>query len=269
MKNFKTLCVAACVAMVGLSSCLGDGKTVTKGTDVPTVVRTVTFEDFSTKKLMVTPYGYLSTADAYLVDYEDGDCVLIDFTYDSSDPNNDGSAARGYSYVTLDQVVEPVNDWPCNSITSNDTTLTDPSVEQPLTYAISSLQKAAYVDGYIFLPSAFKGKETRQTVWRMAANRYAEPEWVKGKRTFHMWMRAQITYDGDPNTKETDMVKTNAYYIKDVIDGWNTYMQNNCETEDSYYVLIHYIRSINQNGEPEWAETEQLQFMVPLKEDEY
>ena len=46
MKNFKTLCVAACVAMVGLSSCLGDGKTVTKGTDVPTVVRNVTFEDF-------------------------------------------------------------------------------------------------------------------------------------------------------------------------------------------------------------------------------
>lgn len=236
-----------------LTSCLKDVNSVFNPGETPAVTQTLA----DGRMVANTRYG-LVYADG-LSSNNSGKCLLIDFTYDASDPEMMNVDGNGYYTVRLQNQVSVDQ----QTIKSE---LTDPTIllpnEQPVTYGLSPLEaNQRYLDclnGYLFLPSEYISTEAQQVEWELSYDPKAAPSTVDDKRVYPVYLRAAATSGRSEGAQDTTLVTLNAFQLDPLLQ---TIESQGGSTARGIYIAIHYINRINAQDSTQfaWETTEPLQ----------
>lgn len=247
MKQFKFLAGAAASILLLFTSCLGDTSTTQDYQYLPGVVTGGTFS----RTIVETQVGRVYSEQLNGL-FNDGDCMLISFQYDSDDPNNANEKENGYSYVKLLASPTPIDPWNAHSIEADTSKLMD-EAEIPLLTAVSSF---AYTGKHFFLTSGFSGLTDQKNDWFLYFDPEQEPVQQDGKNVYTFVMRAIKRIDG--KTPSGNQGSTNAFKVGDIVERINVKEQGNSD----FAFTFLYLEKIEDNGDLTWKNSEQVLFKV-------
>lgn len=253
MRKFS-LCSLVAAFLVLLTSCLGDGNS--SQTMSFSTVGVVTLSSKTGKIIVRTSNAGDIYNEAFGKSFVPGDCLQLNCSYDSSNPNNANDYANGYMYVTLTS--EPVSvDKGTFRPTATDTTqLVDPN-EFVLEDAIKGDNSVAYAGGYLFMTSTYQGLTNQQNEWQLYYDMNQKPLEQSGINTYTFVLRAVKKADGkSPKGLQGDL---NAYQAKSVLDQLNS--KEYANGKDRFRVRFRYLKSIGEKDSTlTWAYSKELDY---------
>ncbi|MDH6313595.1 hypothetical protein M2137_002385 [Parabacteroides sp. PFB2-10] len=198
MKKIKMLGVAMMAAVVMLlTSCLGDTNTVTEGYGFGVINNGAMFRN------VAHVYGWGAL---YATDFDtlmNGDCVWLNFEYDTADPNNANSATNGFAYVTLLQKPVELDKGNFNPVVSNlDEALPGEIALKHGAYGVESPQYFAAIGDYLFLTPVYVGKEKQKNSWSLYYDPSAEPVMKDGVYVYTFYVRGVMETEGEGSDKD-------------------------------------------------------------------
>ncbi|MDH6342345.1 hypothetical protein M2480_001663 [Parabacteroides sp. PFB2-12] len=247
MKKIKMLGVAMMAAVVMmLTSCLGDTNTVTQGYGFGVIKSGAMFRP------VAQMYGWWPVYATGLETLMTGDCVWLNFEYDTADPNNANIETNGYAYVTL--LTEPVvlDKGSFNPVAPNfDEALPNEIALQYGAYGLGSAQYFAAVDDYLFLTPVFTGKEEQKNSWHLYYDPSAEPYMKDGINIYTFYVRGILETEGKGSDKDVaDICPFYTYtYLTQIND-------KEADASHSQFGLeFKYVKEFDEEtGAPVWAE---------------
>lgn len=257
MKRFK-LCSVALTAftLLLLTSCLGDSSSEMNFVDLPGSAR---FE--GNKVVVETAVGTVYAPNLLATGFSADDCMLISFQYDSEDPANDGSLQN--SYVTVTLTANPTSVSKRNVSFYNIDTTTVQTGERALDYGDYShnAQYFGYLNGYLFMTSAYSGKAEEKLSWTLFFDRDQTPVKVKGSdvkgvekeyNEYKAYLRCIVESEGTGTA--TNRAVINAYDAKDMIDLLN--MKEKSLGNEGYFLNIQHVEKITESDSLIWKASE-------------
>ncbi|MDL2208718.1 hypothetical protein LJB97_03765 [Parabacteroides sp. OttesenSCG-928-O15] len=251
MKKIKMLGVAMMAAVVMLlTSCLGDTNTVTAGYGFGVIKSGAMFRS------VASVYGwgpvYSEQFDAGTTTLMSGDCVWLNFEYDTANPNNANVETNGYYYVTLKTDPVVLEKGSFNPIAPNlEEALPGEIALQYGAYGMESPQYFAAIDDYLFLTPVFTGKEDQRNNWYLYYDSSAEPEMRDGANVYTFYIRGIVDIEGKGNDKDVaDICPFYTYtYLTQIND--KEYAAGNSQ----FGLEFKYVKEFNSEGKPVWVET--------------
>lgn len=195
-------------ASVAFTSCLGDGSTSLTMVNQPGVVQLD-----PTKVVCVKGGDMISSADFQKSNYEDGDCLLLDYTIDfgAGENSNKGSANGYYTAEIFTKTITDLNKWPLyNTLTNSNIILEDELV-------VSSVQsRCAYIKGHFFMFTDLNEHPVNQVD---SFSLSYDPKQVIGAegadRVYDLYLRVVKKEEGSGTA--SSLLVANAYYIEDFV----------------------------------------------------
>lgn len=251
MRRFITCTGVALAVSTLLTSCLKEVNNVFNPGATPAVTQTLA----DGTMVANTRYGLVYAGG--LSSNNSGKCLLVDFTYDASDPEMMNVKGNGYYTVRL-QNQQPVDQQDIKP------ELTDPGSllpnEQPVMYGISPVEENQtyfdFINGYLFLPSEYISTESQRVEWEMSYDPTAAPSQVDGKPVYNLYLRATAASGRTEGAEEVGLVTLNAFNLAPLMETSG----HAAGTREELYIAIHYINRINalDSAQFAWAVTEPL-----------
>lgn len=237
MRDF-IICIALFWGISTLfTSCLKDVNTVFNPGAVPAVTQAVGDGMMGAN----TCYGLVYAKD--LNSNNSGKCLLIDFSYDASDPSMMNVNENGYYTVRLLNQT-PVNQQDVKSGIT-DTAVLLPN-EQAVIYGLApgeaNLQYFDFINNYLFLPSVYLTTQSQKVNWELSYNPNAAPSKIEDKSVYNLYLRAFATSGRTENAKDTALVALNAFNLAPLV---NTVKSQGGSVERGFHIAINYISRIN------------------------
>lgn len=236
-----------------LAGCLSDVNSAFHPEVTPAVVHTDQIAD-----LVVAETRFGNIYAAGLNSNADGTCLVVDFTYNASDPANADYNQTGYYNVTLKKQT-PVDQADAQPSGAGTETLL--SYEQPVLYAIFPETPHLYacLSDYLFLPSVYTTTVGRQVNWQCTYPTPLQSETIDDKRVYTLYLRAAATQAPPEAARDTTLAALHAFNLAPFIE--EAKKQAGWDERTHLYVAIHYIDAINAADSTDfhWAATEPLQ----------
>ena len=235
-----------------LTGCLSDVNTAFHPEETPAVVRTDAVSDLVVAD---TPFGAIYAS--ALNSNTDGKCLIVDFTYNASDPANADYDQTGYYTVTLkkqtpvDQADAQASDAATDKLLSH---------EQPVRYAISPETPHLYacLSDQLFLPSVYTTTAGQKVNWQFTYAPRPESEQVDGQRVYTLYLRAAATEAPAEGARDTTLTAIHAFNLLPFIE--EVKKQAQWDERTHLYISVHYIDAIDaaDSTDFQWAATEPL-----------
>ena len=243
MKN-KELYSILIVCLMMLSSCLGDTNTrITVGE------QEAVYQVRPTKGFYVKDGRFLYDSNLS-VSGDGGDCFLIEYSFDSSAPELQGSDS-----LSIELIGNPISVplWPLDSQWTDTTKVLKNEV---LTESL--LKRNAYIRGRLFLWSNHTETESQQDSFMMSYDPEKMYTAENGKRIYNLYLRAikKVTEkeegsEGEEGTEPTEEEKTvkvlitNAFNIEEFYNKAKAFEEENGEKEVA--IAINYASAYNKD----------------------
>lgn len=236
-----------------LAGCLSDVNSAFDPEETPAVIHT---DHTAGRVVAETRFGNIYASG--LNSNADGTCLIVDFTYNASDPANADYNQTGYYNVTLKKQT-PVDQADLQPAAADTETLL--SHEQPVLYAISPETPQLYgcLSDYLFLPSVYTTAVGQQVSWQCTYPTPLQSAQVDDKRVYTLYLRAAATTAPAEAARDTTLAALHAFNLAPFIE--EAKKQQGWDERTHLYVAIHYIDAINaaDSTDFQWAATEPLQ----------
>lgn len=237
------------ICMLLLSSCLGDTNTRITVGEQEAVYQSRPHQGFYVNG------GRFLYGSGVAANGDTGDCFLIEYSFDSSDP-----ALLGSDSLSVELEYQPIGVplWPSDSrLTDTTRVLADEVLTESL------LGRKAYISGRLFLWSKHREAESRQDSFMLSydpENRYTLEE---GKRVYNLYLRVvgETMDSGEEaegeNAKEQEVTRVNAFNIEDFFAKAKEMEAGKGENEVA--IAINYASSFNKDTTVcLWSRTEPM-----------
>lgn len=232
-KNLISFVLVA-VIMSLFTSCLKDINNVYNPGTTAAVVRQ---HGDSALMMADTQFGWIYATK--LSSYSEGKCLLVNFDYDPSLPENTDVEQKGYFTVTLKGETAVSQQNAEKPLTDTLALLTN---EQPV-LAVNPNDSVLFVklEDYLFLPSVCWTTEGRTLNWQLTYDPDQKATVENRKSIYSLYLRAVAT-TGKPEDKAEEAIAViNAFNLANFIKD----MREQGERDADMYVRIHYIDRIN------------------------
>lgn len=233
-----------------LSSCLKDVNSVFNPGLTPAVTR-----QFGDSAVMMATTRFGVVYSTKLSSFSRGKCLLVNFDYDATAPENKDAEQKGYYTVTMlandavnqQDAISPLT--PTNKVVTN---------EQPVTYAVEPAFADFYVDleNFLFLPSVCLSTDQQTVVWQLSYDPVQKPVVEDKKSIYSLYLRASATTGRVEGAEVKSAMVVNAFNISNFIKD----MKDQGGREADMYVRIHYVNQINPKDSTQftWGVTDPL-----------
>lgn len=229
----KELYVVLMILGLLLTSCLGDTNTrITMG------VQEAVYRSLSSGGFLVSDGRFLYGSNLG-VTADDGDCFLIEYSFDAAD-----SELKGSDSLSIEMEAQPVE----VSLWHSDEELTDTlAVLDGEVLTKSLLGRKAYIAGRLFLwsnHSEVSGQQDSFMISYDPANMYTEED---GKRIYTLYLRAvkKASESDEESTSTETVLRTNAFDIEEFFLGAKERETARGETELN--LAIRYVSAYNKD----------------------
>lgn len=236
-----------------LTGCLSDVNSAFHPDESPAVIRT---EQVGGLVVADTRFGTIYAPG--LNSNADGTCLIVDFTYNASDPANTNYGQTGYYTVTLKKQT-PVDQADAGpSDLKTDQLL---PYEQPIRAAISpqAPHLFAYLADRLFLPSVYITATGQQVNWQFTYPSAPVAEQIDGQSVYPLYLRANATAAPAEGARDTTLTAVHAFNMLPFIEELRG--RNQWNGRDNLYISVHYIEAINAADSTDftWVATEPVQ----------
>lgn len=249
MKNKKTIYLLSLLLIVLVStSCLDKGGYELSISFQPAVVKVQ--ED--SQKLFILKNGDKIYSEKHDSDpnVEDGDCGIVDFTWNVSDPAHkvDSSfyTAATLSFGKLDKFGLKENISDTTKVYANEHVVT------------SFYNKSVLLENNLFLFTEHTGTFDLDSV-DLSYNKNFVPEFKDGKRVYDLYFR--LTGDTIKNSQKE--IKYNVFDISNFIAEKSEF--ENEKGKDTLYFRVKYVSSIKTDSVPAWKTSPDFELFLPKK----
>lgn len=236
-----------------LTGCLSDVNSAFHPDESPAVVRT---EQVGGLVVADTRFGTIYAPG--LNSNADGTCLIVDFTYNASDPANTNYGQTGYYTVTLKKQT-PVDQADVRASDQKTDQLLP--YEQPIRSAISpqAPQLFAYLADRLFLPSVYTTAVGQQVNWQLTYPPTPVAEQIDGQAVYTLYLRASATDAPAEGARDTTLTAIHAFNMLPFIEELRNRKQ--WDGRGNVYISVHYIEAINAADSTDftWAATEAMQ----------
>lgn len=232
-----------------LTSCLGDTSArITMGE------QEAVYQSYPTKGFYVSDGRFLYGTNLSVTG-DNGDCFLIEYSFDSAD-----SELQDSDSLSIELVGQPVEVslWPSDSNITDTTAVLDGEV---LTKSL--LGRKAYINGRLFLWSNHTELQSQQDSFMISYdsdNMYTEEE---GKRIYNLYLRVKKNAAESEDSDETasSVLLTNAFDISEFFSKAKSKEEAMGATE--LLIAIHYASAYNKDTTAcLWGVTEPMQISI-------
>ncbi|WP_277464266.1 hypothetical protein [Parabacteroides sp. PF5-6] len=252
MKQIKFVGATLVAVLMLLTSCLGESSNSGELYHIPGKIR------FESGKLLIETYsGTFYTTQLSPYEYNEGDWVYIDLSYDMDSEENANAEANGYIYITL--LANPVTVQRAD-ISYRDTTQLAPN-EIALTYAAVNVGYPQYfmLNGDLLMNSVFKEQTDIRYNFEIYYDNNQEPYQHDSRNTYTFYIRAIRTLEG--KSPEIEYMVPNYYEVESILKSIDVKEQAAGKTE--YNIAFRYINKIDTEKEEfTWTTQDPIRFLV-------
>ncbi|MEG1748551.1 MAG: hypothetical protein RRZ65_05145 [Tannerellaceae bacterium] len=259
MKKCVLGMAVAAAGLVLLTSCLGSSNNEFTTTS-PGVV---TLDSKTARMIVQTRVGGIYAKG--FETYNEGDCVVVNFTVNQDSPENAEASKTGYYFSTLNVAPVEVSQYAINQHQADTSKLL--VGEKPIIQAMTpNLVNTylSYIEKRLFLPVAYNGISDESLAWDLSYDRQnMKAEEENGKRVYSLFLRRRVVKEG--TKKAEDKAELLAFRIGNFIDQVNSLEK--AASSKEFYVKINYIDKINEKDSTyTWAKMDPnfyITFAVP------
>ena len=240
MKFLKLCSLAAISALLVLTSCLGESDTTQNLYDIPGVIKWQ-----GDRNVAVTPFFVISMSD--LDKFMTGDCVWVSFAYDSKTAGDEN--ANGYSLVTPIKATTRLDEGRLIWNKTDTATLMLNEIEVDHGIGSYDYNFYSYIEGYMFLASAFTGLTDQRNSWELYYDVDQTPKVGASSQgedinIYTLYMRAKVVQPG--KTPEKSDFNLNTYQIKSLVDRLNE--KEKAIGKKAYGVNVRFLNKISKDS---------------------
>ncbi|MDL2278468.1 hypothetical protein LJC57_07740 [Parabacteroides sp. OttesenSCG-928-G07] len=245
MKLLKLFSVMAMLAVVLFTSCVGDNETVELYTDLPFVSDT-----YNGKVVVMTPVGrFYSNVLQAEIPYSNTRGLI---TCQIAAADNKDVEAQGYYNVSVFDISVINDEGYVGYFSQTDTSQLSTSFgeEIALKQGVSSYEfdRLSYINNYLFITTSFTGMTNQKNYWQLYYNTEASGK-KEGKNVYSVFLRVNILDKGTtPNSDFNVIIPYDISNFAQIIED-----QEKTAKNESYYLKVHYINQINDDGTFSWA----------------
>lgn len=244
-------------ASVAFTSCLGDGSTGLTMVNQPGVVQLD-----PTKVVCIKGGDMISSADFQKSNYEDGDCLLLDYSIDfgAGENSNKGGANGFYTAEIFTQSIIEVNNWPLYNTLTDTTKILDDEL------IVSAVQgRCAYIKGQFFMFTDFTDHPVNQVDSFSLSYNPKQEITAEGKdRVYELYLR--VVKKGTGSGEASSLLIPNAFHIEDFVK--EAKKTENALGLEVLNFKVNYTSGFNKDTtECVWKASNLFTIPIPVKEN--